>query len=285
MWLGQVALARGRPEAARLLLREAVFALVLADIGGELFLAHLALAEAWALSGDVEQATQALADARAVECPGFRLYGPYVLLAQAWVAVAGGETSRAANLALAAADDAASMGMSVYEAIALHTAWRFGSSHGVSGRLAALAAGADSPLITAYSAHAAASTVDELVVVAERFVELGMSLLAAEAYTQAAAMEESAGRRVAQASRATKLLATCPGARTPITASLVLPPELTRREREVAGLAARGLPNRTIAELLSISVRTVETHLATAYGKLKITSRAELAEALAASRR
>lgn len=36
---------------------------------------------------------------------------------------------------------------------------------------------------------------------------------------------------------------------------------LTRRQREIVGLAASGLTNRAIAGLLNTSVRTVENHL------------------------
>lgn len=56
-----------------------------------------------------------------------------------------------------------------------------------------------------------------------------------------------------------------------------LGPLLTSREREVAVLAARGESNRTIAEEMGLSVRTVEGHLYQVFSKLGITSRSELA--------
>ncbi len=56
---------------------------------------------------------------------------------------------------------------------------------------------------------------------------------------------------------------------------------LTAAERRVAELAADGLTNRQIATQLTLSVRTVESHLAHAYQKLDITSRRQLAAALA----
>lgn len=55
---------------------------------------------------------------------------------------------------------------------------------------------------------------------------------------------------------------------------------LTPSELRVAGLAARGLSNREIAESLWLSRKTVEVHLGRAYGKLGIRSRAGLAAAL-----
>lgn len=55
---------------------------------------------------------------------------------------------------------------------------------------------------------------------------------------------------------------------------------LTPMERRVAEQAASGLPNREIAQDLFLSLRTVESHLTSAYRKLQIESRANLAAAL-----
>lgn len=57
--------------------------------------------------------------------------------------------------------------------------------------------------------------------------------------------------------------------------------ELTRSERRVAELAARGLANKEIASELVVTVSTVEYHLSRAYAKLGIRSRAQLAPRLA----
>jgi two-component system, NarL family, response regulator NreC len=51
---------------------------------------------------------------------------------------------------------------------------------------------------------------------------------------------------------------------------------LTRRETEVLQLIAKGYTNRQVADELSLSVRTVETHRANLMGKLGVTSRVEL---------
>ena len=56
---------------------------------------------------------------------------------------------------------------------------------------------------------------------------------------------------------------------------------LSRRELEVARLAARGMTDRDIAHTLVLSVRTVESHLASAYRKLGIGSRRQLTDVLA----
>lgn len=48
---------------------------------------------------------------------------------------------------------------------------------------------------------------------------------------------------------------------------------LTPREREILQLMSEGLPNKTIAARLSISERTVTTHVANIYSKLHVNNR------------
>lgn len=55
---------------------------------------------------------------------------------------------------------------------------------------------------------------------------------------------------------------------------------LTRRRRQVAKLACRGLSNREIAEKLDLNEGTVKVHLHAVYEKLNIHSRTKLAIAL-----
>jgi DNA-binding CsgD family transcriptional regulator len=57
--------------------------------------------------------------------------------------------------------------------------------------------------------------------------------------------------------------------------------QLTAQELQIARLAAQGLSNREIGQRLFLSHRTISTHLYRAFPKLGITSRAELATALA----
>jgi DNA-binding CsgD family transcriptional regulator len=58
---------------------------------------------------------------------------------------------------------------------------------------------------------------------------------------------------------------------------------LTASERRVADLAAEGVSNRDIAQLLYVTPKTVEVHLSSAYRKLDIGSRRDLPRALAAT--
>ncbi len=52
--------------------------------------------------------------------------------------------------------------------------------------------------------------------------------------------------------------------------------KLTRREKDVAQLVARGLSNKEVANQLNIKVRTVDAHIQEIYRKLKVHSRAQL---------
>ena len=54
------------------------------------------------------------------------------------------------------------------------------------------------------------------------------------------------------------------------------PASLTRREREVARLAARGMSAKAIAEALFVGERTVESHLSSTYAKLGVESKLNL---------
>jgi NarL family two-component system response regulator LiaR len=51
--------------------------------------------------------------------------------------------------------------------------------------------------------------------------------------------------------------------------------QLTEREMEVLGLAAKGLTNQAIADELVVSIRTVQAHLSHIFGKLGVGSRTE----------
>jgi DNA-binding CsgD family transcriptional regulator len=54
------------------------------------------------------------------------------------------------------------------------------------------------------------------------------------------------------------------------------PLPLTKREREIIALVARGLSNRQIANALHLSIRSVEGHLYRASNRSGASSRAEL---------
>jgi DNA-binding CsgD family transcriptional regulator len=119
--------------------------------------------------------------------------------------------------------------------------------------------------------------------VVEHFTATGALLFAAEATVSAAdAYRRHGDPRAASrlTAKAAGLVGRCEDARTPglVTTGAVVP--LTRREREIAALAARGESSKDIAAKLRLSIRTVDNHLQNAYGKLGVSRRAELAAAL-----
>ena len=119
---------------------------------------------------------------------------------------------------------------------------------------------------------------------AERFEGVGALLMAAEASSEASAAcrRDGLDRRASTWDhRAEELRARCGGIRTPGLAHAGEGERLTRREREVADLAASGASSKEIADRLFLSVRTVENHLQHAYTKLGVTGREQLVEALA----
>jgi DNA-binding CsgD family transcriptional regulator len=205
---------------------------------------------------------------------------------RAWAAVARGEVSRALDLLRQAAGRAADHGQWVAEARLLHDVARLGDPASVASRLQELAAAVEGGLVAAAALHANALLSDsaaEVEAAALALEAVGAALVAAEAHLTAARRfdaERLLRGAAASSRRAQALLAECGEARTPgLLLDNALQP-LTRREREIAGLAAAGASSREIASKLFLSVRTVDNHLQKVYGKLGVSSRAALAEAL-----
>jgi DNA-binding NarL/FixJ family response regulator len=184
-----------------------------------------------------------------------------------------------------AAQRAQRSGALALAASAWHDLVRVGEPQGAKPLLA-LATGTDNPLITlrAMAVEAIAGhDPDALATAAERFEAMGLLLLAAECC--AAAAGEYRRRPDARAAdrlagRAHLLAAQCDQPHTPGLTLAGPVAELTSREREIATLAAAGSSNREIADALTVSVRTVETHLQRAYTKLGVSSRNGLATVL-----
>lgn len=65
--------------------------------------------------------------------------------------------------------------------------------------------------------------------------------------------------------------------------SVPAPIALTARQREIGSLIVAGMSNRSIAEKLTISVRTVDTHVGHLFERLGVTKRTDLASALTRS--
>ncbi|HEY6425429.1 MAG TPA: LuxR C-terminal-related transcriptional regulator [Pseudonocardiaceae bacterium] len=281
-WLGIVALLRGRVLGAQRWLREAVesaqhapFPFMPALLGE--------LTVATALSGELEAAEALLDQTDAALTEVTQFSAPWAALSRCWVAAARDETSLAVTLAQQTADLARDRGHLQCELVALHDVVRLDSAPVVLDRLQVAAAGAQGRLAPAYLEHAQALVAADgprLDAVAANFATIGAGLLAAEASAQAARAHEAVdriGSARASAGRAHAWAQACEGARTPALVRLEAPVDLTKRELEIAQLAASGMTSRTIAERLVVSVRTVDNVLRSVYAKLGVAGRGELA--------
>jgi DNA-binding CsgD family transcriptional regulator len=281
--LGRVATLQGRVATARRYYAEAEGLAAAHGFAGPRRLALGGLALANAMLGDAEAAARALAARETL--PPFGFLAPEQQLADAWTAVADHRPMEAMSFLRRAAAAAAATGHLTVESWLLHDLMRV-SGEDTSTRLGDLAGRCDSPLVLARARHAAAVRArdpKELAGAADDFEALGALLLAAEAAAGAADAFRLAGdprAAVASARRSRALAAQCEGAVTPglIQGETVVP--LTRREREIARLAAEGLTSKDIADRMYLSVRTVDNHLQNVYSKLGVTSRAGLADAL-----
>jgi len=281
--LGQLALDRGDlPEAIRRL-TESDTRFGEFDPIGHGALSSASLARAHAMVGDPAAAAEAAGRVEPRRRQVVRVYDTEIEVGLAWARAAGGDAQGAAEHALEAAETARRRGQLGYEAWALHEALRLGARRAATRRLEELRSVVQGDLVAAWADHAAASDGGALDVASATFAALGADLLAAEAAAEAAAAHRAGGlrsRALASEATAARLAAACGGARTPALVAVgddqVV--RLTRRERDVARLAAEGRANAEIAERLRVSVRTVEGHLYQAFAKLGVTRRSDLAD-------
>jgi DNA-binding CsgD family transcriptional regulator/tetratricopeptide (TPR) repeat protein len=249
-------------------------------------LGGVALAEG--MAGNAADARAAVAELDATPEHWMTLFSPDLIdRGRAWALVADGEISTGADRLIQSAAQAAGSGHRIAEARLLHDAARLGQARTVAGRLRDLAMEVDGDLVPAMADHAealAGGDGDELVAVSERFEVMACWLLAAETLATARQVFESDGlerKANAAARRSAELLERCGPVKTPALAVRTAARRLTRREREVAALAASGASSREIADRLFVSERTVENHLQHAYEKLGISGRNELKAVLA----
>jgi DNA-binding CsgD family transcriptional regulator len=281
---GMSALYRGRARTAVDLLQNSA-AFLRVNARQSLPFALVQLTEAFALVGDPEGAAATSAEADELVAH-HAIFEGFARRGRGWVALARGQRSTAIDLFLEAAEWAGSRGHHTAELFALHDAVRIGANGRAAHRLQAAATSSEGRWAPPIAARAAAILADDgaaLVAAAECFEALGAMLWAAETNADASASFRRSGHRGQAdrcAARAAMLARACEGSRTPVLDELERPLPITRREREVANLAADGLSSQAIAERLFLSVRTVEGHLQNAYAKLGVNQRRELAEVL-----
>ncbi|HUP84154.1 MAG TPA: LuxR C-terminal-related transcriptional regulator [Acidimicrobiales bacterium] len=286
---GRVELLRGNVDAAAVHLADAISGSPDDDLGGLGRWAVSLRAEALALQGNQVAAEQLAADAMRLDVSSLAFDGD-AARARAWVSALGGEVTRAVDELLALADLQNLEGQHALELQSLHDAVRLGGGARAGRRLADVVGLVDGRWPEPIALHLEGLQSGDgaaLEAAAVAFDAMGARLHAAEAWSEAARAHERAGLRSRAASSArhrdTALSACGPTAghvRTPALADATSRAELTRRELEVVQLAALGLSNRSIADRLVVSLRTVEGHLYRAFTKLGVTERDQLGEVL-----
>jgi len=203
-------------------------------------------------------------------------------LAQAWVAAGQGAVSEAITVVLSAAERAAANGQFAAEVVCLQTATQFGDRTSAP-RLRELESIVEGPRVGLAARFAVAlrdGDAAELSSVSEEFERMGDLVAAVDAAAYAALTYRSQdlrGSALSCSARADALAEQCGGASTPALRRATEPLPLTDREAEIVMMIGEGLSNRAIAERLTVSVRTVESHIYRAMLKTGTTSRDELA--------
>jgi DNA-binding CsgD family transcriptional regulator/tetratricopeptide (TPR) repeat protein len=210
-------------------------------------------------------------------------------LAHAWAAVHASPDAARRILARAAADLAAD-GDIAAAAQCLHELAVLGGAGEALEALRGLDTDESEPLTALRREHVAAVAADDyeaLGQLADTYSSLGGDRWAVECAAAAGSAAAHLGdRRMAAewSATAVQLASACEGLATPGLAGARIvhagAAPLTARERDVALLAARGVPSREIAERLGLSVRTVDNHLARCFDKLGVRNRGELAPLL-----
>ena len=281
---GRAALGAGRLHTASLLLEQAADAL--SDLGyavGWGYRYHLPRTTALAIRGSTDEAATALEALDELQRP-FRPLAYEHSLARAWVAAGQGAVSEGTAILLSAAEKAGANGQFAAEVICLQTATQFGDRSGAL-RLRELEAIVEGPRVGLAARFAEAlrdADAAELAAVSEEFERIGDVVAAVDACAHAAIAyrrQDLRGSALGCSTRADALAEQC-GASTPALrqASESLP--LTDREREIAMLIGEGSSNREVASRLTLSLRTVESHIYNAMAKTGTSSRDELANLL-----
>jgi DNA-binding CsgD family transcriptional regulator len=207
-------------------------------------------------------------------------------IGRAWAARVAGDLRSADDLLSAAAARARGSGQVCTESFVLHEQLRM-ALRADAVRLGELAAATDSPLVAARAAHAIALQAADsagLERCAVLFEELGCMLAAAEAWSGAARACQSPRVATRLHARAAEIAtdAGCAAAVTPLLMAGVAEDlgKLSRRQAEIAALAAAGASTKDISAALVLSPRTIDNHLQHIYTKLGVASRRELAERL-----
>lgn len=153
--------------------------------------------------------------------------------------------------------------------------------------LEAVVEGPRAGIAARFSAALNSGDAGGLAAASDEFEQVGDHIAAIDAAAHAAVAYRNQGLRgsaLGSAARADALAEQCGGVSTPARRQASEPLPFTDREREIVMLIGAGLSNRAVADRLTLSVRTVESHIYRAMSKTGTTTREELA-ALVSHRR
>jgi DNA-binding CsgD family transcriptional regulator len=278
---GRAALGAGRLDTACQLLEQGAEGLSASHAIGWGYRYRIPRATALAMRGSTDEATAVLALQDKLPRP-FRSLDYESSLARAWVVATRGAVSEAITVALSAAQRAAAAGQFAAEVMCLQTATQFGDRTSAP-RLHELESIVEGPRVGLASRFAAAlhdGDATELSSVSEEFERMGDLVAAVDAAACAAVAYRSQdlrGSALTCSARSDALAEQGGGASTPALRRASEPVPFTDREREIVMLIGEGLSNRDVADRLTLSVRTVESHIYRAMAKTGTTSRDELA--------
>ncbi|OBK18832.1 helix-turn-helix transcriptional regulator [Mycobacterium asiaticum] len=278
---GRAACAAGQLDSASALLERATVGLSATHALGWGYRYQVCRATVLAMRGSVAEASVILAALEEQRRP-FRSLDYERTLARAWLAAGQGATSQAITMLVSGAENARAKGQLGAEVLCLQTAAQFGDRSGTV-RLCELENIVEGPRVRlAARLSAALSDRDaaRLLALSAEFEAMGDLVAAVDAAAHAAIVYRNQGLRgsaLGCATRASALAEQCGGASTPALRDASEPVPFTDREREIVMLIGQGLSNRAIAERLTLSVRTVESHIYRAMAKTGTTTRDELA--------
>jgi DNA-binding CsgD family transcriptional regulator len=282
---GRAALGAGHLHAAGALLEQAAVGLSITHATGWGYRYHVPRATALAMRGSTDDAAAALAALDKLRRT-FRLLDYELSLARAWVIADQGAVSEAITVVLAAAERCAAKRQFAAEVVCLQTATQFGDRTSATrlGELESIVEGPRVGVAARFAVALSDGDAAELASVSEEFELLGDLVAAVDAAAEAALAYRGQGLRgsaLGCATRADALAEQCGGASTPALRQVSEPVPLTDREREIVMLIGEGLSSREIAGRLTLSIRTVESHVYRAMSKTGTTSRDELAALIA----
>ena len=277
---GRAALGAGDLTSACLLLNQAADGLSASHAIGWGYRYRIPHVTALAIRGSTDEAAAELASLDKVR-RRYRSLDYELSLARAWVAAGQGGVSEAIRGLLSAAERASAKGQFAAEVLCLQTAVQFGDHTGAK-RLHELESIVEGPRVSVAARFAAAlrdGDGAELAALSEEFERMGDLVAAIDAAAHAALAyrrQDKRGSALGCSTRADALAAQC-GATTPALRQATESLPLTDRESEIVMLIGEGLSNREVAERLTLSVRTVESHIYRAMLKTGTASRDELA--------